>query len=411
MNAPGRRIRPAEPADLPAVRALLAAAGLPDVGVPELVAAGLLALAEAPDALLGCAGLEIHGRRGLLRSVAVTPGRQRKGAGEALVLDRIREARRLRLTSLHLLTVSAATYFPRFGFAPIARTDVPSEIQATWEYSVHCPSEATVMELPLESPIVFVLVRPQFTGNLGMICRAATAFGFADVRIVDPVLDLEKPEGRWFAHGAEETLDAVGTFATLDDALHDCHRALATTARRRHWNRAMHEPPEMTEWFTAASASRKLALVFGPEDHGLSNDDMARCDGLVSIPRPPAIDASLSLPAAATVLAWEAARARGASLAVPVRREVAVARSKRALDSSELGAFVEQVAVALEGIGLKTQPDAVRFRGTLRDFFARAQPTEADRVFVRHLVAQLSKWKRSILGQAPRGEVPDRRRS
>ncbi len=400
MNAPGRRIRPAEAADLPAVRALLATAGLPDEGVPELVAAGLLALAEAPDALLGCAGLEIHGRRGLLRSVAVTPGRQRKGAGEALVLDRIREARRLRLDSLHLLTVSAATYFPRFGFAAIPRTDVPPEIQATWEYSVHCPSAATVMELPLVSPIVFVLVRPQFTGNLGMICRAATAFGFGDVRIVQPVLDLAKPEGRWFAHGAEETLDAVGVFDSLDAALHDCHRAVATTARRRHWNRALREPAEMTEWLVEASAARKLALVFGPEDHGLSNDDVVRCDAVVSIPRPPAVGASLSLPASATILAWEAARARGAALPVPVRHEAAVARSRRFLDSSELGAFVDSVAVAFEGIGLRAQPDAARFRGTLRDFFARAKPTEADRVFLRHLLAQFGKWKRAVLSEA-----------
>jgi TrmH family RNA methyltransferase len=331
--------------------------------------------------------------------------------GESLVFDRIREARRQRLVSLHLLTVSAAGWFPRFGFREVPRDEVPGEIRGTGEFSVHCPSTATVMELLLASPLVFVLVRPQFTGNLGMICRAATAFGFADVRIVQPALDLEKPEGRWFAHGAEETLDAVGTFASLDEALHDCHRAVATTARRRHWNRALREPAEMTEWFAEASAERKLALVFGPEDHGLSNEDMARCDALVSIPRPPAISASLSLPASATILAWEAARARGATLAVPARREVAVARSKRRLSTGELTSFVEQVAVALEGIGLKTQPDAVRFRGTLRDFFARAQPTEADRVFLRHLVAQLSKWKRAVLGQAPRGEVADPERS
>lgn len=405
MNAPGRRIRPALEADLPAVEALLEAAGLPREGVRDMLG-GDLVLSEAPDALLGCAGLEVHGRHALLRSVAVSGTRRGKGVGESLVLDRIREARRRRLDSVHLLTVSAADWFPRFGFRTIPRDDVPPAIRGTWEYSVHCPSEAVVMELTLVSPLVFVLVRPQFTGNLGMICRAASAFGFADVRIVAPLLDLEKPEGRWFAHGAEETLDAVGVFATLDDALHDCHRAVATTARRRHWNRVLREPAEMADWFREASPERRLALVLGPEDHGLSNEDVVRCDAVLSIPRPPALNATLSLPASATILAWEASRARGVALAIPKRRTEVISRGKRELASSELGGFVEMVASAVEGVGLKTQPDAARFRGTLRDFFARARATEGDRVFLRHLVAQLGKWKRRVQSEA-KATTPD----
>jgi amino-acid N-acetyltransferase len=401
LNAPGRRIRAAEPADLPVVSALLEASGLPVEGVADLLD-GSLAISEAPDGPCGCAALEVHGRHALLRSVAVARDRQGRGVGEGLVLDRILRARRLRLESVHLLTTSAAGWFPRFGFRPVDRADVPAEIRASWEFSTHCPASAAVMALPLASPVAFVLVRPQFAGNLGMVCRAAAAFGLADVRVVRPVLDPGAPEARRFAHGAEETLDAVEVFDSLDGALHDCFRVVATTARRRHWNRAMHEPAGLAELFREATPARKLAVALGPEDHGLSNDEIARCDVLVSIPRPRAMGASLSLPAAATILAWEIAKARGATLAVPPGRGEAIGRTKRPLDTSELGGFVESVATALEGIGLRPQPDAARFRGTLRDFFARARPTEADRVFLRHLFAQLGKWKRGVLEGARR---------
>jgi TrmH family RNA methyltransferase len=401
LNAPGRRLRAATGEDLPVVEALLEGSGLPKEGVRDLAGAGLT-VAEAPDGLLGCAALEVHGLHGLLRSVAVHPVRRGHGVGEALVLDRVRAARELRLEAIWLLTTGAADWFARFGFGRVERDAVPPEIRASWEFSVHCPAEAIVMSLPLVSPVVFVLVKPQFAGNLGMVCRAATAFGFPEIRVVQPVLDLAKPEARWFAHGAEQTLDSVRVFDSLDAALFDCHRAVATTARRRHWNRAMHDPQDLGSLFREVSETRRLAIVLGPEDDGLANEDVARCDAILSIPRPVAMGASLSLPAAATVVAWEIAKARGAALGPAPGRGEAFVRSKRPLATSELSGFVETVAAALEGIGLRPQPDALRFRGTLRDFFARAHPTEADRVFLRHLFAQLGKWKRRVVEEARR---------
>jgi tRNA C32,U32 (ribose-2'-O)-methylase TrmJ len=175
---------------------------------------------------------------------------------------------------------------------------------------------------------------------------------------------------------------------------------VATTARRRHWNRTMREPWELEDLFRDASPERRLAVVFGPEDDGLSNDDVARCDAVLSIPRPMDMGASLSLPAAATIVAWEIARARGARLLPAPGRDDAFERAKRELTTAELDGFVETVAGAAEGLGLRTQPDAARFRGTLRDFFARAKPTEADRLFLRHLFAQLGKWKRRVREEA-----------
>lgn len=398
-------MRPGTPADAPAIEALLRSAELPFEGVPALLdgRGGGFVVMEAPDALLACAAIEVHGRRGLLRSVAVREDLRGRGVGEALVLERIRQARSLGLETVHLLTTTAASWFPRFGFREIPRDDVPAEIRATWEFSVHCPESAKVLALSLASPVVFVLVRTQFAGNLGMVCRAAMTFAFPEVRLVRPVLDVASPEARWFAHGAEEALDRVRVFDSLEAAVADCFRSIATTARRRHSNRPLREPGAAAEDFREASPERRLAVVFGPEDDGLSNEEIARCDSVISIPRAPATGATLSLPAAATIVAWEIAKARGLELPSPIGRPAAVERAKRALTTSELEGVVDLVATSLEEIGLRPLPDTLRFRGSIRDFLARSRPTEADRVFLRHLFAQLAKWKGRVAGEARRG--------
>lgn len=405
LNAPGRRTRTASSADLPAIESLLKSAELPLEGVAAILQGtdGGFAVTEAPDGLLGCAAIEIHGKRGLLRSVAVRADQRGRGVGEGLVLSRIGRARDLGLETLHLLTTSAAEWFPRFGFRPVERADVPEEIRATWEFTVHCPSSAAVLGLSLASPVVFVLVRGQFAGNLGMVCRAAKAFGFPEVRLVRPVLDVSSPEARWFAHGAEDVLDGVRVFDSLPDALADCFRSIGTTARRRHSNRPMREPAEAVDELRDAAPERKLAVVFGPEDDGLSNHELALCDFVLSIPRPAATGATLSLPASATIVAWEIAKARGVSLPPPIGRADLVERTRRPLTTSDVGELVELVATSLEAIGLHPLPDAIRFRGSIRDFLARARPTHGDRIFLRHLFAQLEKWKRRIAGEARRG--------
>ena len=217
------------------------------------------------------------------------------------------------------------------------------------------------------------------------------------------MLDPASPEARWFAHGAEDVLDGVRVLDALGDALADCFRSMCTSARRRHWNRPMREPLEAAEDFRDAAPERKLAVVFGPEDDGLSNDELALCDSAISVPRAPATGATLSLPAAATIVGWEIAKARGVELPPPVGPSQKVERMRRALATSELGELADLVATSLEGIGLHPLPDAIRFRGSVRDFLARARPTHADRIFLRHLFAQLEKWKRRIAGEARRG--------
>ncbi|MBZ0266725.1 RNA methyltransferase [bacterium] len=249
----------------------------------------------------------------------------------------------------------------------------------------------------LSRPVLFVLVGTRTPGNIGAVCRAVGAFGLAGVRLVRPECDPAHDEARWLAHGAEDVLRSVTVHDDLADALRDCGRSSATTARPRNWRRPVLAPEDMRDEAAAATPERPFALVFGPEDRGLTNEDLSRCDSVVSIPLPDDATATLSLPAAAALLAREAAR--------ETDRERAAAEpdADGALDAAGIDALLDEIHHTLDGIGFRPRPDRVRFRGSLRDFLARARPTDADRRMMRHLFAQVGKWRRRIRGEADRG--------
>ena len=142
-------LRPAAEADLEPVRALLAAADLPIEGLEDFFPAGY-AVAEVDGRVVAATGIEIHGADGLLRSAIVAPEWQGRGIGRRLAEERLSWAARHALRAVYLLTTTAAGYFPRVGFRPIGRDDVPAEIQTSREFASTCPSTATVMRLILD---------------------------------------------------------------------------------------------------------------------------------------------------------------------------------------------------------------------------------------------------------------------
>ena len=140
-------IRSARRGDLAAIEAVLRDAGLPVVGVQEHVDEFIVA--EQDGALVGCAGLERYGDAGLLRSVAVTSNMRGTGLGQRLTAASIDAARSQGITSLALLTETADGFFPRFGFAPVARADLPTALHASEELRGACPASARAMLLNL----------------------------------------------------------------------------------------------------------------------------------------------------------------------------------------------------------------------------------------------------------------------
>jgi amino-acid N-acetyltransferase len=130
------------------VRGMVAAAELPADGLEDQFPAGYV-VALADGAFAGAAGVEIHGRDGLLRSLVVDPSRRGAGIGHALAFDRVRWAKRRELDSLWLLTTTAAPFFARLGFVETRREEAPEAVRASAEFSGACPDTATCMRLDL----------------------------------------------------------------------------------------------------------------------------------------------------------------------------------------------------------------------------------------------------------------------
>lgn len=139
--------RAALSSDLPAILTLLEKLDLPVAGLEEH--AGRLVLTEDDSGLLGVAGLEVHGTTGLLRSVAVAPSARSQGLGAELVAHILNQAQALQLQDVYLLTTTAQTYFPRFGFQEAPRFAAPAALLASREFQDACPQSATLMHFAL----------------------------------------------------------------------------------------------------------------------------------------------------------------------------------------------------------------------------------------------------------------------
>ena len=140
-------VRPATSGDWESIAQLLTERHLPTDGARDHLAA--FVVATVGSSLLGCAGIERYGDVGLVRSVAVAEDAGGRGVGAELVRALLERARALGLRELYLLTTSAAGYFPRFGFEPIARESLPSSLQASEEMRGACPASAVAMRLLL----------------------------------------------------------------------------------------------------------------------------------------------------------------------------------------------------------------------------------------------------------------------
>ncbi|MTH45035.1 tRNA/rRNA methyltransferase [Intestinirhabdus alba] len=132
--------------------------------------------------------------------------------------------------------------------------------------------------------LTIILVAPARAENVGAAARAMKTMGFTELRIVDSTAHLE-PAARRVAHGSGEILDNATLYHKLADALHDINFTVATTARSRAKFHYYATPEELLPILREKSVwMPRAALVFGREDCGLTNDELALADILTGVP-------------------------------------------------------------------------------------------------------------------------------
>ncbi|WP_144146311.1 RNA methyltransferase [Paraburkholderia sp. BCC1884] len=226
----------------------------------------------------------------------------------------------------------------------------------------------------------FVLVEPSHPGNVGAAARALKTMGFSRLVLVSPRVPhvQSDPEAIAMASGADDVLASAHIVPTLADALSGAHWSIALTARLREYG-----PPQWTPR-AAASIARgqavhgEIALVFGNERTGLSNEDVERCSALAHIPANPAYS-SLNLAQAVQVLAYElrtaylaaedaAALARAVAQATAGHGEPAGPRAA----SDEIESMFSHLQSALVALDFLDPDNPKKLMSRLRRLFARS---------------------------------------
>jgi tRNA/rRNA methyltransferase len=242
------------------------------------------------------------------------------------------------------------------------------------------------MQAPtLQERIAVVLSRPSHPGNIGAAARALKTMGFADLRLVGPKR-FPDPEATALASGAVDVLERARVHERLEEAIGDAVLAVGFSSRPRdlsHPPRALREAaPEIV----AAAAMGRVALVFGNETFGLTNEELARCQMHVMIPANPAY-ASLNLAAAVQIACYEIATAAALhSAPQDAAREPATVEDIEAL-------FVhwEQAMVA-SGFLDPAQPKRLMER--MRRMFARGGLEREEVKFLRGMLASFERGPR-----------------
>ena len=254
----------------------------------------------------------------------------------------------------------------------------------TLKMRIEVPSKSEA-DMPLDN-FAFVLVKPKSPGNIGASARALKNMGMSDLRIVartslPPMMSRAKQPAQDYAyedssaktmavHG-HDVLAAASIHTGLDTALADSTLVVGTTARAGLYRSEARPIREIAAELVELSAGNRIALVFGPEDCGLTNDELKLCQRLTTIPTAPPYP-SLNLAQAVMIVAYELMLAAGAG-----RKTISARTWAR---SAEVNAMLGRMAKALVMIGFlpEDHPDHIMF--ALRAIIGRAclSPRELD---------------------------------
>lgn len=242
----------------------------------------------------------------------------------------------------------------------------------------------------LFSRVRFVLVSPSHPGNVGAAARAIKTMGFAELFLVTPRLNDVRtdPEAQAMASGADDVLAQARVVGSLEEALSGVHWSVALSARPREYGPPLSAPRAAAEQAVAAMAEgANVALVFGNERTGLSNDDVARCSAIAHIPANP-VYSSLNLAQAIQVLAYEM-RLACQEPSAPSDAAIATAARASADDIEGMYAHFEQALIALKFLD-PANPKKLMAR--VRQLFGRSglEPEEVNilRGIAKHILLQ-----------------------
>ena len=232
--------------------------------------------------------------------------------------------------------------------------------------------------------IRIVLVNTSHTGNMGSAARAMKTMGLTQLVLVDPQA-LPDDNAIALAAGASDVLVNARIVPTLDDAIADCGLVIGTSARSRTLSWPMLDPREAGEKLVTERVKHPVALVFGRERTGLTNDELQKCHYHVAIPANPEYS-SLNLAMAVQTLCYEV-RMRWLQDQLPESDEERVDYPS----AQQLEGFYQHLEQTLFKTGFITEEHPGHVMSKLRRLFNRARPEVIELNILRGILTSVQK--------------------
>lgn len=229
-----------------------------------------------------------------------------------------------------------------------------------------------------------VLVQPAEGGNVGSCARALKNMGFSSLRMVDPRYE-DRREARKMAVHATDVLESARVFGSVEEATRDANWVVATSVRSRtHPER---KPPigpqEFITRLQELPAGSRAALLFGPERTGLTNDQLGKCQDILTLRTADAYP-SLNLAQAVLLAAWEIRKA-------DLQPQVSAYR-KQAVTAGEVNELLNHMQRTLEIIGYLNPQNPDLILDDLRKVLSRAVLDQRELSMLRGIFHKMDLW-------------------
>ena len=245
-----------------------------------------------------------------------------------------------------------------------------------------------------------VLVETSHPGNIGAVARAMKNMGLERLVLVRPK-SFPHSEASARASGATDLLARARVVDSLPEALAGCGLVVATTARERDPNIRVLDVRDGAAQMLAEAARGPVALLFGNERTGLTNDELALANLLLRIPANPEYS-SLNLAMAVQVVAYELYRARGATVQAPER---VVPRAT----ADDMDRLYAHLAVVLDEVGFKDRTaSGTNLMERLRRLLNRADLDQNEANIVRGILTAVQQKRRTAGTPHPPKDPPER---
>ncbi len=242
---------------------------------------------------------------------------------------------------------------------------------------------------PLLSHIAVVLVRPKNAENIGAAARICWNMGIERLILVRDSLPEREPMAKMATHKAAHLIDTLELHSNLEDALSHFSIVVGTTARRGRQRFVHQTPREMVDALLPQLANNQVAIIFGPEDTGLTNDDLKYCQMTSAIPT--ADFSSINLAQAVAIHCYELQYG-----IIHARKDMAPA--PQLATSFELESMYTYLEKSLYTIDFIEEVSCAHWMGTIRNFFNRITLTSKDANIVRGICKKFLFHTESNLG-------------